>query len=87
MEPPAQLLIAGGRLFARIQRYNPRGQEQSLISWDLAQGGQAKQHKGEFVQDLAVYKEGQLLALVLDVMNAWDPVTIQRSARESRLGR
>ncbi len=77
VEPPAQLLIAGGRLFARIQRYTPRGQEQSLISWDMAQGGQAKQHKGEFVQDLAVYKEGQLLALVLDVMNAWDPATMQ----------
>ncbi|NLD52230.1 MAG: extracellular solute-binding protein [Clostridiales bacterium] len=77
IEQPAQLLIAGSRLFARTLKYGPRGAEQGLISWDLEKGGQAREHKAEFVQDLAAYKDGQLLALVLDVSNAWDQATGQ----------
>ncbi len=76
-EQPSQLLAHGGRLYMVLRTYGPKGPTAKLLSYDVAAGGQATEHKAEFVAQIAPYKDGKLLAMVMNEAEAWDPKTNQ----------
>lgn len=77
MERPAQMLIYSGRLYLLYKTWGPKGSQISLVSFDAAKGGEGAIQKAEFIQRIAAYQDGKLLALELDDQNAWDPQTQQ----------
>ena len=76
-ERPQQMLFFGGRLYMVMRSYGPKGAEGKLISYDAAAGGKPTEHKTEYVAQLSPYKDGKLLALVMDENDAWDAKTNQ----------
>ena len=65
MEPPKQILIYQGRLYMILWDYSGGGQETRLISFDLT-SGEKREHDQKAIQTLARFKDGNLLALVLE---------------------
>ncbi len=68
---PEQMLMDGGRLYMVFKTYDQGGPKTSLLSFDL-QTGAMTPVDAPHVQRLSSYKDGQLLALVLDEANAWN---------------
>ncbi len=80
VQQPAQMVIAGGRLYVIGNTWGQRGPEAKLFSYDLKAGGEPTVYTSEFVQQLAPYKEGKLLALQMDTGNAYDQASGQMKA-------
>lgn len=77
VRPPAQMIPAGDRLYMIANAFGPRGPEVKLFSYELKAGGAPLMHVAEHVQQLAAYKEGKLLALVMNTEDSFDMKTGQ----------
>lgn len=63
-EPPRQALIHQGRLYLVPEDFTRQDEGKRLMSYDLKQGGDPKQHQAQGVLQMTPYKDGKLLALV-----------------------
>ena len=71
MESPMQTLGFMGRMYM-IKRTWGANMELGLLSYDILIGGEPQVHEAEFIWRLAPYKDGKLLALVMDPDKSWD---------------
>ena len=77
IEDPVQILGAGGRMYLVNRTWSSSGSTlMSLLSYDIALGGEATRHKAEFIWRLTPYKDGKLLALVMDPEKSWNEKTM-----------
>lgn len=67
---PEQLLIHEGQLYLLFRTYGPSGPEVSLTAVDVHTGA-VTEHKAPHVQRFCGYKDGLLLALLMDEAGAW----------------
>lgn len=77
VEDPLQVLGFKGRLYLINRSWGSSDGSTilSLLSYDLALGGEAVKHNAGFVWQLVPYKDDKLLALVMDPDNSWDEKT------------
>ncbi len=73
-DTPEQYLLDGGRLFVITRNYLSGRGEPTLAAWDL-QTGKKTGYEFPFVLRISSYKDGKLLALVLNEEDAWNPET------------
>lgn len=66
IQPPYQMLVFDGRLYLLSRFYGNMGPEVSLVSYNLEKGGEPTRYQSRFIQHLAPYRDGRLLALVMD---------------------
>lgn len=71
IEEPTQVLAHMGRLYMVKVSWN-MNVELGLYSYDIAAGGEPTSHEAEFIWRLSPYKDGKLLALVMDPDSAYD---------------
>lgn len=71
LEMPEQMVIQDGVLYALFGNYQTGNQNRTLMSFDM-QTGEATAYQAEFITGIAAYKEGKLLASVLDEENSYD---------------
>ncbi|NLE20384.1 MAG: hypothetical protein GX623_06170 [Clostridiales bacterium] len=71
---PEQYLLDGGRLFVISRNYQSGRGEPSLAAWDL-ETGKKTSYEFPHVLRISSYKDGKLLALVLNEEDAWNPET------------
>lgn len=76
IEDPMQILGSGGRMYLVNRSWTNSGSTvMSLLSYDIARGGEAALHNAEFIWRLSPYKDGKMLALVMDPDAVWDEKT------------
>lgn len=78
IETPMQILCQSGRAYFVNRNYTSSGDAKlSLGSYDLEKGGEMTEYQAQFVWRLAAYKDGKMLAQVLDPEQTWDEKTQQ----------
>lgn len=75
VQTPVQVLVAGERLYIKVESHGPMGMGAAWYSYDVQKGGKARELPLADVQVLLPYKEGRLLAQVMDMKDPFDPKT------------
>lgn len=74
IQPPEQMLLSDGRVYMVFRDHVSMTGELQLLSFDKATG-EKKTYDSRNIQCISAYKEGKLLAIVMDEMDMWDPAT------------
>lgn len=73
MDEPLSMLAQNGRLYVIARFWGNGGEDElKLFSFDIAKGGECKEHAAPNVWSLAPYREGKLLAAVMNPRDSYD---------------
>lgn len=72
LHSPSRAVLMGGQVHLLFMTWGPKGPDRFLLTYDLKEGAQPTLREAENIQQIAAYKDGQLLALIIDEQNSWD---------------
>ena len=78
IEPPAQIIVQDDVMYIISNTQDMNGDIIKLLSYDILNGWSFRERKAKFIQQLCTYKDGKMIALVMDPNTPFDINTQQR---------